>query len=394
MTKHQLSDIIAINENTPRGEMTTAVLLDYGTKLSEASVTVDTFQVRDRKITDVSEDSDYRIRLTLAPDFEHGLTREMIGFGPDTKTKVTGPKIFLRQVRSIETKEGETIEAFSDERRITKSVNAVTDRFKEHHFTDKDGKTLTYHLFRPDQAAPDARLPLVVFLHDSSVCSADSTAALIQGIGGTIWAENEEQKVRPAYVLVPQYPEKTAFDDYTVSDQCERTVKLIEELLSDDALFIDRTRVYGTGQSMGGMMLFEIASTHPALFTAEFYVACQWDPMKVGRMTDRRMWILISEKDERAFPILSEGLANLEASGGHISRGNLDAKSDVVEQEAFATKVLSQNANIQFTYFTGSSVVPPGAPEFPGCYHLFTWLWAYGIEPIRAWLFAQVKKGE
>ena len=63
--------------------------------------------------------------------------------------------------------------------------------------------------------------------------------------------------------------------------------------------------------------------------------------------------------------------------------------SDEETKAQFCKDVLSQNANIQFTWLDGDSVLLPGAHIFPAVQHMSTWKWAYLFEPIRAWLFEQ-----
>lgn len=398
MSKIEPRQIIAIHQNTPRGEMTAAVAIDYGCAIDSDSVSKECYSIANREITSVSVKDELNgekgnfVYLELMPDTMKGLTRKMIGFGPDTSTKYTGPKISVKQHGRIKTVEGLEVSGWLIGKKHTKSINETVDQFEAKSFSAANGKTLNYHLFAPAQTDKSTHLPLVVFMHDSSVCSKDVIAPLIQGRGGIVWAEPEEQMARPAYVLVPQYSKKTAFDDFTVSEECGMTVELIRYLLEDDTLCIDANRIYGTGQSMGGMMLFEMNSAHPDLFAGCYYVACQWDPVKVSQMKKQNMWILISEKDEKAFSINEQGMKLMEASGGKIARGHLNAKAEPEEKERFAKEVLDQGANIQFTYYEGESVLPPGMKPFPGCFHLCTWSYAYDIEPIRRWLFEQRKK--
>lgn len=398
MSEMEPKQVIAINENTPRGEKTVAVAIDYGAEIDASSLELTTYSVAKRQITEVSivreaaGEKGCFVYIKLDSDTDAALTRKMIGFGPNTATKVTGPNISVKQCKKIKTKDGRDIPGWMLGKKHTKSVNSIADQFKAKTFFDADGQKLNYHLFCPIDTDKKVPLPLVVFMHDSSVCSKDVIAPLIQGMGGIIWTEPREQKIRPAYVLVPQYERKTAFDNFTVSEECGRTVELIYSLINDPGLNIDPDRIYGTGQSMGGMMLFEMNAIYPELFAANYYVACQWDPAKVAKMKDQNMWIHISEKDEKAFPVNTQGLQFIEDAGGKVARGHLNAKASSDEKEHFAEEIISQNANIQFTYYDGESVLPPGLKPFPGCYHLCTWSYAYDIEPIRRWLFQQ-KKG-
>ncbi len=257
-------------------------------------------------------------------------------------------------------------------------------KFRPFSFAVKD-HVLRYNLFVPEDTAEP--LPLVVFMHDMGSVSEETDATLRQGIGALVWADEAEQKKRPCFVLAPQYSEKSAFDDYTVGWAAEATIQLIEALCSE--YNIDRTRIYGTGQSMGTMMLCELLITHPRFFAGCFLTAGQWDPERMAAIRDEHVWIMVSEHDGRAFPIMGACMAAIEKAGGRVARGHVDARADEAAKARFCKDVLAQNAPIQFTWLDGDSVLLPGAHIFPAVHHMSTWKWAYLFEPIRAWLFEQ-----
>ena len=257
-------------------------------------------------------------------------------------------------------------------------------KFRAHVF-EQDGHTLPYNLFVP--AGTDQPLPLVVFMHDMGSVSDEPDLTLRQGIGALVWADQEEQKKRPCFVLAPQYSEKSAHDDYTVGWAAEATVSLIRYLCSQYP--VDQTRIYGTGQSMGTMMLCELMIRHPRFFAGCFLTAGQWDPVRMAAIKDEHVWIMVSERDGRAFPIMGECMSAIEAAGGRVARGHVDAKADDAAKARFCAEVLAQDAPIQFTWLDGDSVLLPDAPDFPAVWHMYTWKWAYLFEPVRAWLFEQ-----
>ena len=248
-----------------------------------------------------------------------------------------------------------------------------------------EGHTLPYNLFVP--AKTDQPLPLVVFMHDMGSVSQEPDHTLRQGIGALVWADDKEQEQRPCFVLAPQYGEKSAHDDYTVGWAAEATVALIQSLCQKYS--IDTRRIYGTGQSMGTMMLCELLIRHPHFFAGCFLTAGQWDPERMATIRDEHVWIMVSEHDSRAFPIMGQCMEAIEKAGGKVARGHVNAKADDETKSEFCKGVLAQNANIQFAWLDGDSVLTPDAPDFPAVYHMWTWKWAYLFEPIRAWLFEQ-----
>ena len=257
-------------------------------------------------------------------------------------------------------------------------------KFRQFTFS-YEGQTLPYNLYVPTKT--DQPLPLVVFMHDMGSISQETDHTLRQGIGALVWADDKDQEQRPCFVLAPQYCEKTAHDDYTVGWAAEATIALIKNVCKE--YDVDERRVYGTGQSMGTMMLCELLITHPRFFAGCFLTAGQWDPDRMAAIKDEHVWIMVSENDGRAFPIMGQCMEAIEKAGGKVARGHVDAKADEETKAAFCKDVLAQNASIQFTWLDGDSVLTPDAPHFPAVHHMYTWKWAYLFEPIRAWLFEQ-----
>ena len=247
------------------------------------------------------------------------------------------------------------------------------------------GHMLKYNLFIPEDTS--CPLPLVVFMHDMGSISEEPDFTLRQGIGALVWADDAEQAKRPCYVLAPQYGEKSAFDDYTVGWAAEATIELIRHICKTRN--VDVNRIYGTGQSMGTMMLCELLIRHPHFFAGCFLTAGQWDPQRMSAIKDEHVWVMVSEGDNKAFPIMGQCMEAIEAVGGKVARGHVDAKASDSVKEQFVRDVLTQSADIQFTWLDGDSVLLPDAEIFPAVHHMSTWKWAYLFEPIRAWLFEQ-----
>ena len=50
---------------------------------------------------------------------------------------------------------------------------------------------------------------------------------------------------------------------------------------------VDPNRIYGTGQSQGGMANIAISDRYPDFFAAQYLVACQWDPKEMQVLKDK-----------------------------------------------------------------------------------------------------------
>ena len=56
---------------------------------------------------------------------------------------------------------------------------------------------------------------------------------------------------------------------------------------------VDPNRIYGTGQSQGGMANIAISDRYPDFFAAQYLVACQWDPKECRSQI--ALWITVCE---------------------------------------------------------------------------------------------------
>lgn len=301
--------------------------------------------------------------------------KRMTGRGPGARLVIALPELEIR------------LKAEQITVTVTAVKDAVADNFDKGQFCCNDGYSISYNLFIPEGYDPERTYPLVLFMHDAGSCSDDVSAAVVQGNGAAVWALRKEQEKRPCFVLAPHYPEKCAEDDFTVGREADATVELVKELMKRYS--IDKNRIYGTGQSMGCMMLCELIIRYPGFFGGCFLVAGQWNPETMPAARHGNLWILVSEMDEKAFPIMGACVGSMKAAGAEISCGSWDAHSPESIQNEAAEKVASKGAGINFTWFEGDSVLESDDRRFPGACHVKTWEKAYQVEAIREWLFRQ-----
>lgn len=273
------------------------------------------------------------------------------------------------------------------EEMLGEEQEAVVNSFSPYLFETENGRKLHYNLFCPQEIEEGKRYPLVAFLHDAGSCSEDVKAPLTQGKGATVWAREHSQKRHPCFVLAPQYPKKAANDEFEVTWEADATIELIRELLR--IYPINAKRIYGTGQSMGCMMLCELMLRNPGFFAGCFLVAGQWNPATMGAVKQENLWILVSERDQKAFSIMGACMEAVEKQGGLVVRGGWSAKASLQEQNAAVRALAGTGEHMFFTWFEGDSVLPGKEPDFPGAYHVNTWKYAYDLEAVRDWLFAQ-----
>ena len=167
--------------------------------------------------------------------------------------------------------------------------------FQVREFTATNGHSLRYSLFIP--AEPSATpLPLVLCLH---------------GAGGNTDAANllasaERQKQHPCIIMAPACDGKSdrwAKSEFRGGDGHIVLPELIEAL---DAVIAetqaDRSRLYVTGQSMGGVGTWGVIASHAGKFAAAIPVCGIWQPEDAAKMNGVAIWAFHGDQDE-AVPV-------------------------------------------------------------------------------------------
>jgi predicted peptidase len=88
------------------------------------------------------------------------------------------------------------------------------DDFVAGSFTARDGTTLPYRLLTPAHIEPGRRYPLIVQFHGSGAIGSDNRAQVERDFAARAWAIPAIRARHPAFVLVPQFPVRSAnYDD-------------------------------------------------------------------------------------------------------------------------------------------------------------------------------------
>ena len=260
-------------------------------------------------------------------------------------------------------------------------------KFKQLTFKDEQtGKTMEYNLFIPEAAETGQKYPLVLFMADASTVGKDVTTPLTQGYGALEFASKRDQQKHPSFVLVPQYTEWTVGEGEVKSDEVEMTIRMLQSVMEN--YNVDRSRIYTTGQSMGGMMSFHFNIEHPDLFAASLFVSCQWDTTLMHSLGQKKFFYIVAGGDERA----SEGMRNLtklfENQGVEIHSATWSAKLPQTEQDTLAQALINEGGNINFIVWEKGTVLPESGQ---GMEHMASFDYAYKLAPVRDWLFEQSK---
>ncbi|WP_255154346.1 prolyl oligopeptidase family serine peptidase [Ferruginibacter sp. HRS2-29] len=163
-----------------------------------------------------------------------------------------------------------------------KALDVVMNLEEGFGFTDKNGRQIWSRLIHPPagicgndtaKIPADKKFPLVIVLHGSGAVGTDNISQM--GVLAKMWAFSPVRCKYPAYVLVPQFPERSS--NY-VTDQARGVltskpqpylntlIALIDSMkMKTD---IDSNRIYVMGFSMGGSTAMNAVSLRPDLFAA------------------------------------------------------------------------------------------------------------------------------
>jgi poly(3-hydroxybutyrate) depolymerase len=197
------------------------------------------------------------------------------------------------------------------------------DRFPQFQArTHKEGDSaLKYRLLVPKAYKPGTALPLIVWLHGSGEKGTDNTAPLL-ALDRTFLADAEKC---PAFVLVPQCPDRTAWHAVgfnKVPDVTEPSRLLVAAVAAVQKEFgLDGRRIYLGGFSMGGCGTWELLTRYPDLFAAAFPIAGPPGDRKALAPVIKHVpvWVFHGDKDALAPVSMSRSIvAELKEAGADV----------------------------------------------------------------------------
>lgn len=197
--------------------------------------------------------------------------------------------------------------------------------FQSGEFQAKNGIRIPYRWLAPANAEADEQYPLVLVLHSSGPIGDDNRSQL-NGFART-WAAPELRARYRAYVLVPQFPTRSAeYDDPAKPQMARATPALSAALEMVDAFVaehgVDKRRIYVTGFSMGGSATWLAPLLRPDLFAAAMPISgIAPDRDSASRLTALPIWALHGDADTEN-PIDSDRamVAAIRAAGGENAR--------------------------------------------------------------------------
>lgn len=264
-------------------------------------------------------------------------------------------------------------------------IKTLVPQFKQLEFRDPEtGTIMKYNLFAPKNAQASKKYPLVLFIADASTPGTDVTRPLTQGYGGLIWATDEWQAKHPCYVLVPQFAGVAVNDAYNHTDEVDIAIRLLKDVVAENN--VDTSRLYTTGQSMGGMISMYYNVAYPDLFAASIFVDSHWDTATFKDLARHKFVYFIAGNEGKAFSDLAPLEKAAEEDGVQYTFAEWSAKLPEAEQSELAAVMLEKGAPVNIFQFEPKSVLPESGK---GSEHMYSFDYAYKITSVREWLFRQ-----
>ena len=388
----EIVNVRGIAEVYGDGEKISAAIVEYPKNIS-AQISVEDFQVDGKIIDSVEVDGKF---VTLKFRNENTAFDGELSQKPDRRShdKPMGdaPRRSDRKLPDLNftVKQIGTIKAvddtkFSPDEKVCTSITApIIEKFKQFTYTDPaTGFSMPYNLYLPAGYDTNKKYPLLLFIADASANINEVTTPLFQGNGATIWATDDWQGKNPCIILAPQYTADLVNEiGMMTTDENVWTqgLSLVTNLIFDviNNYSVDKNRIYGTGQSQGGMANIAISDKYPELFAAQMLVACQWDIAEMEILKDKNLWIVVCEGDTKAFPAMNSAVERWKKLGAKVATDSnfWNSKSSIAELDEQVKNMASQGANINYSVFSGGN-------------HMYTWSFAYNIDAIRDWIFSK-----
>ncbi len=225
-------------------------------------------------------------------------------------------------------------------------------------FKDSKNRTMPYRILIPQGYDSGRKYPLVLCMHGAGGRGVDNRSRGTEAF--KVLSSPTVAAKYPAFLLTPQCPKgkkwvntdwkkgSYSIQDVKVSEQLKMVMEILAMLCKK--FNIDQTRIYVTGQSMGGYATWDLILRYPDVFAAAAPVCGAGDPAAAAKIANIPVWAFHGDKD-RTVP-----------TGG---------SKDMV---AALKKLKSQ---VKYT-------------EYPGVGH-GSWKNAWKEDKLIPWLFAQHK---
>jgi predicted peptidase len=237
--------------------------------------------------------------------------------------------------------------------------------YEKKEFLFANGKTLPYRILYPENYDKTKKYPLVLFLHGAGERGNDNEKQLTWG--GKLFLKEENRKSFPAIIVFPQCPSESFWAvvkietnvqpykitfDYTGEPNWPLAAanELVKKIAGEEA--VDKSRIYISGLSMGGMGTFESIYRYPGQYAAAMPICGGGD---------------VNHYDKKIAKIPF-----------WVFHGAADAVVDVNLSREMVNKLKTLKAEVKYS-------------EYPGVNH-DSWNNAFAEPDYMSWMFSHKKK--
>jgi len=166
-------------------------------------------------------------------------------------------------------------------------------------FENEDKLTMPYTLVVPDPLDSKNEYPLIICLHGAGERGTDNSDQTLRAF--RVFSSAKVQDHYPAFVLVPQCPQKEQWVDVPWRDgsydlsrtPCSDELQMVLEILDTvrGEYNIDSSRIYIAGLSMGGFGTWDLILRNPGMFAAAIPICGGGDPGEAALLRGLPIWI-------------------------------------------------------------------------------------------------------
>jgi predicted peptidase len=299
----------------------------------------------------------------------------------------------------------------------------------KHGYSEYTGKyedfELPYAIYMPDQKTMEAfkgHISLVIHMEHAGANDTDPMSAITSSKAAVKLAGKAVQAKNPAILIVPQVEQsRRSTNDFDASSEVNTAAwELIDSLLTKYKGYIDENRIYGTGQSMGGMTILAMAAQRDNFFAGIAVVGAQWSnnyekPLQnngspartpdndkisfngfgLDRENFQNWYYMVSDDNILVHTCAGDPMAGGEwkdladyyqAAVVTVAYDKWDPYLPIADQERKDSALTNHNnstpgSGITWVAFTRGS-------------HMSTWKYGYQLDNPFKWLFAQNRQSE
>tara|TARA_B100001093_G_scaffold162091_2_gene154490 strand:- start:468 stop:1244 length:777 start_codon:yes stop_codon:yes gene_type:complete len=190
-----------------------------------------------------------------------------------------------------------------------------------------ESDTLNYRLLKPKNYNSSKQYPVHLFLHGAGERGNNNSSQLTHG--GALFLKKEVRDNYPSWVIFPQCSENDRWPSFLsdswnetmlkISSNPNRGLNLVIKLMDEfvEKKQVDKTRIYVSGLSMGGMGTFEILCRRPNMFAAATPI-CGNGVAQMAKLYAQKtpVWIFHGSDDKVVSPIHSLKMATAIIKAG------------------------------------------------------------------------------